>query len=125
MLVNLTPHEVVVVDDDDRPTLRLDSVGVIRVPTEVRCTGEVRHGDVAVPLYETVYRDHEIVLTGMEMDELLALPTDTTLVVSLVSVDATRRHLRAAGRDDLLVVSSGEVLRDERGQPRACRGLST
>lgn len=125
MLVNLTPHEVVVVDDRDAPTVRLDSVGVIRVPTEVRATGEVRHGEVAVPLYETVYHDDRIELTGMAMDDLLALPAGTTLVVSLVSVEATRRHLRAAGRDDLLVVSPGEVLRDASGQPRACRGLST
>jgi hypothetical protein len=102
-ILNYTPHEINILNQDKNPIFSIPSHGVARCAVSSKETGRI--GDVI--LFETVFGD----VTGLP-----ELKEDTILVVSLL----VRQALPA--RTDLY--SPGEVVRNEVGQPIGCIGLT-
>lgn len=107
MLVNLTPHVLNVQlsegATDISEWLKLEPSGqVARVASESKQVGTVS----GVSIYETKFGEVE------------GLPEPKEGVYFVVS----RLVLQASGRKDLL--SPGELVRNEAGQPIGCKGLS-
>jgi hypothetical protein len=106
-VVNLTPHEIVIVDEDSGtvvlvipPSGKIARVSAIRVATHVAEVNGVR-----VPFFTTQYGEVE------------GLPSTTPDTCYLVSKMVADRCIR----DDLLVVS--ELVRDKNGKVVGTVGL--
>lgn len=102
-LVNLTPHAINIVCENATRTIVPSGV-VARVSTVSVQVGEID----GFPIYQTQYG---------ELEGLPEPKVDTMYIVSAMTAAAAK----AAGRDDIL--SPGELIRDENGQPVGCRGL--
>lgn len=102
-LVNLTPHAINVVCETITRTI-VPSGAVARVSTVSVKVCEID----GFPIYQTQYG---------ELEGLPEPKADTMYIVSAMAAAAAK----AAGRDDIL--SPGELIRDENGQPVGCRGL--
>lgn len=102
-LINLTPHAINVVCGITTRTIPASGT-IARVSTESVLVGEIN----GLPIYQTKYG---------ELEGLPEPKVDTMYIVSAMAAAAAK----AAGRDDIL--SPGELIRDEAGQPIGCRGL--
>lgn len=103
-LVNLTPHALNVVTGADTLVTIEPSGDIARVSVQYTIKGNCN----GIPLYETIYGN----LQG------LPEPAEGTMYVVSTLVASAAKEL---GRDDIL--SPGELVRDENGQPVGCRGL--
>ncbi|MBF1024930.1 MAG: hypothetical protein HXK98_03515 [Candidatus Nanogingivalaceae bacterium] len=106
-VVNLTPHEVTVYDDDDVVIKSYPSEGVARA----------RQTNVVVGCFDGT----PVVKT--EFGEVTGLPEPaerTVYVVSFITANAAKAHGRTT--DDLLV-TSGPV-RDDKGRVIGCRAFA-
>jgi len=102
--VNLTPHDLTVLDGDGNVMLNIPPSGdVARVDVQHTLQDRV----AGVPMYGTVYGD----VTG------LPAPRDGVIYV----VSGLVRS--AVDRDD--VVSPGKLVRDDDGRPVGCKGFNT
>lgn len=102
-ILNLTPHKINIFDEEKSPIISLESNGVARCTTTKVKEAEVN----GIPVFRTEY------------GAIIGLPEQrdgVTIIVSLLVRQA------APERDDL--VSPGELLRDEKGQPVGCIGLT-
>jgi hypothetical protein len=130
MLVNLTPHAVVLLVEDRRgqvigtlgygrdkverwfrPVIEIPSQGVARVKTVTIVVGEIKVENEHFPITKTSFTK----------PENLPTPDGKTLfITSLITAQAAK----AAGRttEDLLVV--GETVRDAEGRILGCVSLS-
>ena len=110
MLVNLTPH-VLNIQDANGSWIELPHSGkVARVAVTRRRSVNVYH-DTAVTVYESDFGAVE------------GLPEDVGhdhYVVSRMVIDALRKE----GRSTYALLAPGELIRDEKGQPIGCLGLS-
>lgn len=106
-VVNLTPHEVTVFDDNDVVIKTYPSAGLARAS---QANTPVDNID-GVLVVSTSYGE----VTG------LPEPTEgTVFIVSFITVNAARAHGRTT--DDLLVTSS--PVRNDRGQVIGCRAFA-
>jgi len=106
-VVNLTPHEVKVFDDNDVVIKTYSSAGLARA-SQVNTPVDNVDGVLVV---STSYGE----VTG------LPEPTEgTVFIVSFITVNAARAHGRTT--DDLLVTSS--PVRNDRGQVIGCRAFA-
>ena len=103
-LINLTPHTLNVVTGADTTVTIEPSGSVARVSVQYVVKGNCN----GIPLYSSVYGD----LQGLPEAEEGTMYIVSTLVASAA---------KELGRDDIL--SPGELVRDENGQPVGCRGL--
>jgi len=101
-LVNLTPHTLNILRADGSE-IKLKSEGLARVASSSWATGFVD----GISVYETSFGEVE----GLPEER-----HDTYLVVSRLVLQA------AENRKDLL--SPGQLVRNEAGQPIGCQGLS-
>ena len=102
-LINLTPHAINIACGNITRTIAPSGV-VARVSTVSVQVGLID----GFPIYQTQYG---------ELEGLPGPKADTMYIVSAMAAAAAK----AAGRDDIL--SPGELIRDENGQPVGCRGL--
>lgn len=109
MIINLTPHKIVVVGEDGTVLAEIAPSGsVARVATSRTEIGSIDGGDgVTIPIYSTAFG---------AVEGLPAPEAGTIFVVSALVAGA------AKGRED--VVSPGELVRGADGQPIGCRGFS-
>ena len=106
-IVNLTPHEVKVLDDDDNVIATFPSVGVARA----------RQHDVPAGEIESI----PVVKTGFGEVSGLPEPTeDAVFIVSRITVEAARAQGRTT--DDLLTTSG--AVRDDQGRIVGCRAFA-
>lgn len=106
-VVNLTPHEVTVFDDDDTVIKTYPSEGLARA----RQTNVIVGCLDGTPVVRTEFG---------EVDGLPEPAEDTVYIVSIITVNAAKAHGRST--DDLLV-TSGPV-RNDRGQTIGCRAFA-
>lgn len=105
-IVNLTPHTLNILNADGSVRVDVAPSGLVaRVATSRVQMGEVR----GIPLFETRFGE----VTGLPE----AHPDIILVVSGLVA-----GHPSVRERAD--VFSPGELVRDERGQPIGCRGLT-
>lgn len=108
--VNLTPHPIGLVDQENQPILTVETTTVARVSAQTTTVGYFRINGVTVPRTHTVYGQVE----G------LPDPTPGTIyIVSGMIVSALAQQ--GIHRDDLLV--PGQQVRDEQGRVIGCRSL--
>ena len=100
-LVNLTPHTLNIVKQDGTVLDLAPSGKVARVTTTSVVVGEI----------------DGIEIRKTDFGQVVDLP-DSDGSVFVVS----RLVLQASGRDDL--VAPGDLVRDDKGQPVGCKGLS-
>ena len=106
-IVNLTPHEVKVLDDDDNVIATFPSVGVARARQHDVPAGEIE----SIPVVKT------------EFGEASGLPEpteDAVFIVSRITVEAARAQGRTT--DDLLTTSG--AVRDDQGRIVGCRAFA-
>ena len=105
--MNLTPHKVKVVDDDNNVVATFPSSGVARVYQHDVLVGEIE----SIPVVKT------------EFGEVSGLPEpteDAVFIVSRITVEAARAQGRST--DDLLVTSG--AVRDDQGRIVGCRAFA-
>lgn len=106
-IVNLTPHEVKIVDGGNNVVAVFPSDGVARA-----CQYDVLVDEInSIPVVKT------------ELGEVLGLPEpteDTVFIVSRITVEAARAQ--GLNTDDLLVTSG--AVRDDQGRIVGCRALA-
>ena len=106
-IVNLTPHEVKIVDGGNNVVAVFPSDGVARVGQSVVLVDEID----SIPVVKT------------EFGEVLGLPEpaeDTVFIVSRITVEVARAQ--GLSTDDLLVTSG--AVRDDQGRIVGCRALA-
>ncbi len=106
-IVNLTPHEVKVLDDDDNVIATFPSSGVARASQHNVLVGEIE----SIPVVKT------------EFGEVLGLPEPTegtVFIVSRITVEAAQVQGRST--DDLLTTSG--AVRDDQGRIVGCRAFA-
>ena len=106
-IVNLTPHEVKVLDDDDNVIAIFPSVGVARARQHDVPAGEIE----SIPVVKT------------EFGEVSGLPEPAegiVYIVSRITIEAARAQGRST--DDLLVTSG--AVRDSQGRIVGCRAFA-
>lgn len=109
VLVNLTPHPVVVyAQDRNEVILELPSVGQARCQQVDRQIGTVVHGSLEIPLYQSVY------------GEVSGLPEPKPGVIYIVSALAAQAV--RGQRDDVVVPS--QPVRDADGRVIGCRAFA-
>ena len=101
--VNLTPHTINVYTADKELVLSIRSDGVARCATVKNEVGMID----GVPLYQIAYGE----VTGLP-----AFDPNAIFIVSLLVRQAVPKRID--------VLSPGELLRDDAGQPIGCIGLS-
>ena len=112
MIVNLTPHAIVVICQSAyrNPLTSVTfppSGNVARVETSSECQGWLMEDGVPIPLYRT------------ELGSVIDLPSPQDGTMLIVSSIVKGKHPR---RDDLL--SPYGLVRDEEGNVIGCQGLS-
>ncbi len=106
-IVNLTPHKVKVVDDDNNVVATFPSSGVARAYQHDVLASEID----LIPVVKT------------EFGEVSGLPEPTegaVFIVSRITVEAARAQGRST--DDLLVTSG--AVRDDQGRIVGCRAFA-
>ena len=106
-VVNLTPHEVKIVDGGNNVVAVFPSDGVDRVSQHDVLVDEIN----SIPVVKT------------EFGEVLGLPEpaeDTVFIVSRITVEVARA--RGLNTDDLLITSG--AVRDDQGRIVGCRALA-
>ena len=106
-IVNLTPHEVKIVDGGNNVVAVFPSDGVARVSQYDVLVDEIN----SIPVVKT------------EFGEVLDLPEpaeDTVFIVSCITVEVARA--RGLNTDDLLITSG--AVRDDQGRIVGCRALA-
>lgn len=96
-LINLTPHDLVVVVDGDKITIPASGT-IARVQAEQRLNGYIN----GIPVFEQTFGD---------IDGLPAPEADTYYIVSAIVLAAAK----AAGRTDCLAPNTSKAIRDEAG----------
>ena len=91
-LVNLTPHPLTLLDEDNNIILKLESQGAIRLSSTIERVGEVNN----IPLTQTVFGKCE-------------LPPKIENVFYIVSLPVAQ-YAKQLGREDFLI--PGEVVRE-------------
>ncbi len=105
-LINLTPHDINVVGLDGKVTIP-KSGKIARCSTKTMASKNIEFEDVTIPVYAT---------TIGSVEGLLDEEDGTMFIVSRMVLDA------AKDRADLL--APGELVRDEKGNPIGCKGLT-
>ena len=106
-IVNLTPHEVKVLDDDDSVIATFPSSGVARASQHNVLVGEIE----SIPVVKT------------EFGEVSGLPEPTGGVVFIVSrITAEAAQAQGRSTDDLLTTSG--AVRDSQGRIVGCRAFA-
>lgn len=106
-IINLTPHELRLHDEDGRLVATVPPSGqIVRVRTRPVRIGQTEEG---VPMFVTVYGDVE------------GLPEPKPNTIYVVS-GLVREHPSVAARDD--VFSPGRLLRDDAGRVVGAVGLT-
>ena len=106
-VVNLTPHEVKIVDGGNNVVAVFPSDGVARVSQHDVLVDEIN----SIPVVKT------------EFGEVLGLPEPTegtVFIVSRITVEVARA--RGLNTDDLLITSG--AVRDDQGRIVGCRALA-
>lgn len=106
-IINLTPHEIVMVGEDDKVLVRYPSQGIARAVAMAKPIGEVN----GIPLVEMSY------------GEPCGLPEPvegTMLIVSMLTAAAAAEYGRSV--DDLLITA--DLVRDDHGNVVGCRKFS-
>lgn len=106
-IVNLTPHEVKIVDGGNNVVAVFPSDGAARVSQYDVLVDEIN----SIPVVKT------------EFGEVLGLPEpaeDTVFIVSRITVEVARA--RGLNTDDLLITSG--AVRDDQGRIVGCRALA-
>lgn len=103
-LLNMTPHALNVVCENNTITTIEPSGTVVRVSQNMELVTDIN----GIPVYRSQYG---------ELEGLPEPQAHTRYILSAMAAAAAK----AAGRDDIL--SPGELIRDENGQPIGCRGL--
>jgi hypothetical protein len=101
--VNLTPHEINVVDESGEGVIDIPASGEI---ARVETTREIAGKAGNVPVYRTVY------------GEITGLPAPREGIVYVVS------GMVLAQTDRIDVMAPGELVRDDAGKPIGCVGLA-
>lgn len=100
-VINLTPHEVKIVDEDGNVLIAVPSSGVARAIQNDKVSGSIEIDGVEVEVVNTTF--------GQTID--LPEPTEgATYIVSIITVSAARANGRST--DDLLI-TSGPVRSDD------------
>lgn len=109
-IINLTPHDVTIFDDDGKTKLATipPSGDVARVSMTRQQTGVVKFSGMIVPVFVST------------AGEVTGLPDAQDGAIFLVSA-----LVRLALKDRRDVFSPGELIRDDNGQPVGCRGLES
>lgn len=108
--VNLTPHPIGFVDQDNQPLLTVESTAVARVSSQTSVVGYFRINGIQVPRTHTEYGQVE------------GLPDPTHGVIYIVSgMIVSALASQGIHRDDLLV--PGQQVRDDQGRVIGCRSL--
>lgn len=103
-LVNLTPHDLIIVMPDGKNMTIPASGSVARIACETHDTGKTING---IPVTHTTYTDP----MGLPQPE-----KDTIYIVSLMVAE------RVPERADVMIVN--EAVRNDRGQIIGCRSLA-
>lgn len=103
-LVNLTPHVLNIHDEDKMLASVLPPE---RVPARVSVGRKMVRREAGIPVYETTYG---------QVENLPAPEPETIFIVSFMVSNAVP--------DRMDVLSPGELLRNEEGQPIGCIGLA-
>ncbi len=109
-LVNLTPHTITLVDQNNQPVLIVDSSAVARVSAQTTTVGTYSVNGIEIPRTHTVYG---------EVEGLPAPTPGTVYIVSGMIVSALASQ--GIRRDDVVV--PGLQVRDEQGRVIGCRSL--
>lgn len=108
--INLTPHPIGFVDQENQPLLTVETTTVARVSARTTTVGYFFINGVQIPRTHTVYGEVE------------GLPDPTTGVIYIVSgMIVSALAQQGIHRDDLLV--PGMQVRDEAGRVIGCRSL--
>lgn len=109
MLVNLTPHEIVIDCEDGFDAIRVPPSGQIaRLEQNNLLIGAMNIGNTSIPIYTMTFGK----ITGLP-----PVNWRDRFIVSRMVLDAVKDD-----RDD--VFAPGEAIRDEKGVIIACKGLS-
>lgn len=100
----MTPHALNVVCEDNNIMTIEPSGTVVRVSQKMELVADIN----GIPVYRSQYG---------ELEGLPEPQVHTRYILSAMAAAAAK----AAGREDIL--SPGELIRDENGQPVGCRGL--
>ena len=105
-IINLTPHSIVLMDQNESPVKVIESSGIARAKQENELTGQVN----GYPLRKVKF--------GSTID--LPAPQENTLyVVSQITANAAKNE----GRKD--VVITDQEVRSEKGHIIGCKGFAT
>lgn len=109
-LVNLTPHTITLVDQNNQVLLTVESSAVARVSAQTTTVGTYSVNGIEIPHTHTVYGEVE------------GLPAPTPGVVYIVSgMIVSALASQGIRRDDVVV--PGLQVRDEQGRVIGCRSL--
>ena len=120
-IINLTPHVITVINSDGSSTVSIPPSGaVLRVALTRKHLGQMAGVDV----YNTVFGDLEVVEGGLASPAFGPGSTynfrhDVVFVVSGLCGGPLAPH-----KEGLQFASPGELVRDETGQPKGCKGLT-
>lgn len=109
-LVNLTPHTITLVDQNNQVILTVESSAVARVSAQTTTVGTYSVNGIEIPRTHTVYG---------EVEGLPAPTPGTVYIVSGMIVSALASQ--GIRRDDVVV--PGLQVRDEQGRVIGCRSL--
>lgn len=102
-IINLTPHELVIFNSEDKEVMRIPSSGIIRVKEEKIKIGEIN----SIPIYKINYTESE----GLPEPQV-----NTYYFVSIIVAQAN------PNRSDLLL--SSDLVRDESGRILGCKSFA-
>lgn len=107
-LINCTPHNINIMDNDNNIILSIPASGtLIRVAQTTTDVGSINGNGVDIPVTDNTYGD----VVGLPVQQL-----DTILIVSAKVADACKT------RKDLALVN--ETVRDEKGRIIGCKSIS-
>ena len=109
-LINLTPHTITLVDQNNQAILTVESSAVARVSAQTTTVGTYSVNGIEIPRTHTVYG---------EVEGLPAPTPGTVYIVSGMIVSALASQ--GIRRDDVVV--PGLQVRDEQGRVIGCRSL--
>ena len=108
-LVNLTPHDIIFVGEDNTPILTVNPSGQLaRVTVKTVPVGELNVKGVKIPV------------TTSSFGDVIGLPDEeegTAYIVSLAVINAL--HKKGVNRADLFIPN--ESIRNEKGQVIGCK----
>jgi len=109
-LVNLTPHPIVLMNEQDEVVLTVPASGTVaRCQFQREIAGTIRIEETEIPVNHAV--------TG-ELEGLPNPQPETIYIVSKITAEAARTW----GRDDVYIVD--ETVRDSTGRIIGCRALA-